>query len=255
MAVFTPDAGATAGVNMFGFFSFTPAGVPISGIDIVEGDPEVAVVYAPGVAVYYYGPGPNTFGDENSEVPTKGTFTSMTLFLGGMVQGTITGIDRPGNFAEIQTNYAYVVLLGDDTITGTNFGDTLFTGDEGTDSVDARGGDDDIFIAAAPGSPTHAINGGTGTDTIHAVANFYRVDKILDLRSASIQNIEGIDIDGGVSVFVLASQISNGGLSPNAAITHQSGAGAGNGELVVLLGSARNVDLSGLNEPASAGVG
>ena len=158
--------------------------------------------------------------------PVSGSYDKMEIWIDGVKQGTLSGITPGlGNFAEIDLPLqAYNVLLGDDTITGSNMGDFLFTGDGGTDTVDAKDGNDFIGMAATAFAPFHSINGGAGIDTIDAVSNVFSADKVLDLRNATLQSIEAFWIEGGVTVRLLGSQIG-AGVSSAAEIDEELGHG------------------------------
>ncbi|MBN9021493.1 MAG: hypothetical protein J0H08_05245, partial [Rhizobiales bacterium] len=167
--------------------------------------------------------------------------------------GTLSGITAGlGNFAEINLPLqAYKVLLGNDTITGSNLGDTLFTGDGGTDTVDAKGGNDFIGIAATGFAPFHSINGGTGTDTIEAISNHFSADKVLDLRNTTLESIEALTIEGGLTVRLLGSQIG-AGVSSGASVAKTLG--SGDGSLEVVLDAPGAANLSGFTVGAGVSI-
>jgi Ca2+-binding RTX toxin-like protein len=106
-------------------------------------------------------------------------------------------------------------------------------------------------MATAAGAPLHSINGGIGTDTISAISNVFSADKVLDLRNATLQSIEGLTIEGGLTVRLLGSQIGTG-LSSVAVVSNNVGVGSGNAIFEVVLGAPGTANLSGFT--FSAGV-
>jgi hypothetical protein len=72
-------------------------------------------------------------------------------------------------------------------------------------------------MAATGFAPFHSV-GGAGTDTINAISNVFSADTVLDLRNATLQSIEALGIEGGITVRLLGSQIG-AGLSSAAAVS------------------------------------
>ncbi len=258
MAVFVA-ANPNVAVDMSQLFAFEPTfgQFTIDSIDTATlGMALVAdVVSTPGdpFSILYS----NSNGTEEFEAfgttPVSGSFDKMEIFIDGALQGTLSGIAQGfGNFSEINLVQAYKVLLGDDTITGSNQDDNLFTGDGGTDSVDGKGGDDQIGMAATAFAPFHSIDGGSGTDTINAFSNVFTADKVLDLRNASLLNVEGVSIEGGVTVRLLGSQIGNGLFSSAAEVSKSFG--SGNGTLEVILNAPGAANLSGFKVNAGVSI-
>jgi Ca2+-binding RTX toxin-like protein len=248
MAVFVA-ANASTAVNMYQLFAFEPTfgGNTIDDINTTTPGTALVADYPPSAdpafAILYSGVGPF---DANGTTPESGSFDKMEVFIGGVLQGTLSSITPGfGNFGEIDLLQAYNVLLGNDTITGSDQGDFLFTGDGGSDSVDAKGGDDSIAIAAATGAPSHSINGGAGVDAIFALSNIFSADRVLDLRNATIQSIEELWIEGTVTVRLLGSQIG-AGLSSTAEVSQFIGVGSGgDANLEVVLNAPGVANLSG----------
>jgi Ca2+-binding RTX toxin-like protein len=258
MAVFVA-ADANIAVNMYQLFAFEPT-FGKHTIDLIgtlfEGrafaatlppDPPV------GFSVGYINTNITEPFVADGTTPVSGTYDKMDLWISGVMQWTLSGITPGlGNFAEINLPLqAFKVLLGNDTITGSDQGDTLFTGDGGTDSVDARGGNDVIDMAAAAYAPFHSINGGAGTDTINAISNHFSADKVLDLRNATLQSIEAFTIEGGLTVRLLGSQIG-AGVASAAAISKL--AGAGSASLEVVLNAPGATNLSGFTVAADLSI-
>jgi len=248
MAVFIP-ANANTAANMYQLFAFAPpfGGNTIESISATF--PTVLVTDSTPVpfAISYHGVD-LVFDDLT---PLSGSFDQMDVFLDGLPRGTLYDIGGFGNFGEINLVQAYNVLRGDDNITGSDLNDVLYTGDGGTDIVDAKGGDDVIDMAASAFAHTHLINGGTGTDTISAFANLFTADKVLDLRQATLQSIEGLTIEGGVTVRLLGSQIG-AGVSSAAGVSKFTG--SGNGALEVVLNAPGAANLLGFTVGAEISI-
>ena len=114
MATFTTNAGKAG--NMFLAFAF-----PEFGIEGIGQAPLTTVIFAANasdfspdlIVVYQAG---MTF---TGTTPTGGTFTTLTLTLGGFSVGeqvgTLTGITRANNFVEIDDVNNYRILDGNDT--------------------------------------------------------------------------------------------------------------------------------------------
>jgi len=256
MAVFVAGD-ANLAVNMYQLFAFEPTfGThTIDAIGILYSDVASARDIAPdggGFSIFYQTASATPFVADGAS-PVSGIYDKMEIFIDGVKQGTLSGITAGlGNFAEINLPLqAFKVLLGDDTITGSDQGDTLFTGDGGTDTVDAKGGNDVIDMAATAYAPFHTINGGIGTDTINAVSNHFSADKVLDLRNATLQSIEAFTIEGGLTVRLLGSQIG-AGVASAAAVSKLGGAGSASLEVVLNAPAAAN--LSGFTVGADVSV-
>ena len=257
MAVFTA-ANPNLAVNMYQLFAFEPI-YGANTIQLISPAPGAVVVSDFSVSAFaifsikYSNVNGSEIFDFDETTPESGSFDKMEIFSGSELQGALSGITPGlGNFGEIDLPLlAYKVLLGDDTITGSNLGDFLFTGDGGTDTVDAKGGNDVIDMAATAFAPFHSINGGTGTDTIQAFSNIFSADTVLDLRNATLQSIEALTIEGGITVRLLGSQIG-AGVSSAAGITKSFG--TGDATLEVVLNAAGAADLSGFTVGAGVSI-
>jgi len=260
MAVFVAED-ANVAVNMYQLFAFAPpfgtntieliSPFPLPfpvGLLVVGGPPDAAVA----LAILYYGPG---LDDHDGTIPKSGSYDKMEVYIDSVRQGTLSDIGPGlGNFGEINLPLqALKVMLGDDTITGSDQGDILYTGEGGTDTVDAKGGNDVIDMGATAFAPFHSLNGGTGHDTIRAFGNLFTADKVLDLRNATLQSIEAIDIDGGATVRLLGSQIGAGFVSPTALVTKAIDT-ANNGALEVVLDTPGAANLSGFTVGAGVSI-
>jgi len=259
MAVFVA-ADASIAVNMNQLFAFEPT-FGLNTIEQIGISPEFpGIAFAAdlppyptvGYSITYYNASATPFVADGT-TPVSGTYDKMEIYIDGVKQWTLSGIAAGlGIFAEINLPLqALKVLLGDDTITGSDQGDILFTGDGGTDSVDARGGDDIIAMAATAFAPFHSINGGAGPDTIVATSNTFTADKVLDLRNATLQSIEALGIEGGLTVRLLGSQIGVG-LSSTAGVSKTFG--SGNVALEVVLNAPGAANLSAFTVGADVSI-
>ena len=255
MAVFTA-ANANVAVNMFDLFAFeTTFGT--NTIDDIQVAPGIALVsdFPPSTAVpvalvYSNNNDTEVFG-KSGLTPVSGSFDKIEILIDGELRGTLSDITPGlGNFGEIELVQAYNVLLGDDSITGSDQSDVLYMGPGGTDTVDAKGGGDFIEMVATAFAPFHSIDGGAGIDWIDAGPNILTGDTVLDLRNATLQSIEGFGIYDGATVRLLGSQIG-AGVSSSA---HVSDLGSGNGSLEVVLNAAGAANLSGLDVEANLSV-
>jgi Ca2+-binding RTX toxin-like protein len=255
MAVFTA-ADANVAVNMSQLFAFEPTyGTNI--IQLITAVPGAVAVadFSASLVVFsikYSNVNGTEIFDFDGTTPENGSFDKIEVFNGSALQGTLSGITPGlGNFGEIDLIQAYKVLLGDDTITGSNLGDFLLTGDGGTDTVDAKDGGDVIGMSATAFAPFHSINGGAGTDTISAISNVFTADTVLDLRNATLQSIEGFLIEDGITVRLLGSQI---GAGVSSAASVSMFIGGSDAALEVVLNAPGAADLSGFTVDAGVSI-
>jgi Ca2+-binding RTX toxin-like protein len=255
MATFSA-ASLSVAVDMINFFAWAPLGgfFTIDDITVTEGGAiddavvtDFGAISGGDLVVTYKGPG--VFTNESTDIPATGTFTEVSVTANGTAIGAITGITPAGNFAEIVTNNAWLILFGDDDINGSDQGDPwLFTGDAGNDTVFGKGGADIIAIPVVTGAPSHFIDGGSGNDTINLITNFYSAADTLDLRGSTVQFIEGIRFfNSGLTAILNSSQLNATNVSLSSTIT-------GTGVFHVVKNQAGTLDLSALNVESTVSV-
>lgn len=223
--------------NMLALFQFPTAG--IDEIDLTN--PSFARVTNNDLGplnVYY---SPTTAFAADGVNPTAGTFDSVVIAIGADTKGELAFISPLANFADIDSNNAFKILNGNDSLNGDALGDTLLGGYGGNDTFNGFGGNDEFVVGARSGAPTHVFNGSTGTDTVTVVSNIFTPAKQLDLRSATFSSIEKVTIGSGIEVLVKASQFGTG-------ISTSSSLGTINGpaHLHIFMAAAGSLDLRNL---------
>ncbi len=133
-------------------------------------------------------------------------------------------IDAQGNWTRKYAGTHYYGYSGNQTLTLTGDTDDIMHIKGGIKIFDAGGGDDTVYYDAAAGvsSAGSAVNGGTGTNTLIAAGG----GNFTDLSSLTLSNFQTLNVSGGQTVKVSATQWStfttlNGGY-PTATIQFAS---------------------------------
>lgn len=180
------------------YFLDSDSAVTDDGLTVTE------TAIADGEVAHYYGNFSYTAGSPYITI-TGGTMTGADLFIDGVRQYTVSGINADatriydylvsGSDAAGKAMIKYV-FSGADTLTGSNAADIIkgyggndrITGKGGNDKVDGGTGNDTITWGAGD-----AVNGAAGNDRLKLAIDL----DLTSLPNTRIKNIETIDMRGG----------------------------------------------------------